>query len=250
MKSRTLFFALSFAAAVMMLSSQTVSAQNIPPRNSQNTTYLPDDLLPDAIAYLPSPTKPSDPLFAGDRAFYDWGKTLRGTERGQRAHDDANSNFTYLCSIFSPAVGVTLSYDNTPAICTLLSKATATARAATSKAKDYYKRVRPYEEFNEGTGVPENEAAYRGSASYPSGHSTRGWSFALILCELFPSHADEILSVGYEYGESRVIVGYHYESDVQAARVSTSAVISVLHSDPAFQKDMKKAKKEVRKLAN
>ena len=47
-----------------------------------------------------------------------------------------------------------------------------------------------------------------------------------------------------------MIVGYHYESDVQAARVSTSAVISVLHSDPAFQKDMKKAKKEVRKLAN
>jgi len=227
----------------------TASAQNNNPKNSERTTYIDDDLLPDAQVYLPAPNKPNNSLFVGDLAYYQWGKTVRDTERGKRAHEDANSDFSYLCSIFSPAAGVTLSYETTPKICRLLSMTTATARAATSKAKKFYNRTRPFDEFKEPTGVPEKEASYTGSASYPSGHSTRGWSFALVLSELFPERANEILSVGYQYGESRVIVGYHYESDVQAARVSTSAVISVLHSDKGFQKDMKKAKREAAKLS-
>ncbi|MBR6414632.1 MAG: phosphatase PAP2 family protein [Bacteroidales bacterium] len=233
----------------LLISPLVTSAQSSS-RSSEKTTYMTEEDLPDAKEYLPSPNKPNDSLFVGDLAYYQWGKSVRDTERGKRAHEDANSDFSYLCSIFSPAVGVTLSYDTTPAICRLLSKTSATARAATRKAKDYYKRVRPFDEFKEPTGVPEMEASYTGSASYPSGHSTRGWSFALILCELFPDKADDILSVGYQYGESRVIVGYHYASDVQAARVSTSAVVSVIHSDKEFAKDMRKAKKEARRLTS
>ena len=71
---------------------------------------------------------------------------------------------------------------------------------------------------------------------------------ALVLAELLPDKASDILKVGYEYGTSRVIVGFHYQTDVQAARTAASGSVAVLHSDKEFQKDMKKAKKELAKL--
>jgi len=250
-KSKRIIPALILSAGILLISSSSFaqSRGSSSGGTSVEASYLSEENLPDAKAFLPSPTKPGDPLFDGDLAYYRWGKTLRDTPRGQKAHDDAESGFSYMCSVFSPAVGVELSYEKTPAICKLLSRTAYTSSAATRNAKNFYKRTRPFDEFSEGTGVPEKEESYHGTASYPSGHSTRGWTMALILCELFPSHANEILEAGYQYGESRVIVGYHYESDVQAARISSSAVVSVLHSDPVFCRDMKKAKKEAARLS-
>ena len=250
MKRKNTYLAVMLLAAGLSLIPFVLPAQTKSGKdgNSVKTAYLSEEELPDARKYLPAPARPSDPVFAGDLAFYNWGKSLRDTERGRKAHDDAENKFEYLCAQFSPAVGIELSYENTPAVCKLISRTMSTSSAATRNAKDFYKRTRPFDEFSERTGVPEMEESYHGSASYPSGHSTRGWTIALVLSELFPSHADEILTVGYQYGESRVIVGYHYESDVQAARVSSSAVMAVLHSNPEFCKDMKRAKREVRRL--
>ena len=71
---------------------------------------------------------------------------------------------------------------------------------------------------------------------------------ALVLAELFPEKAEEILKVGYEYGESRVIVGYHYQSDVDAARIAAAAALAVVHANPEFQNDMERARQELKKL--
>lgn len=245
------------AAAVMAIPSADLLAQGRSGAGAQaertqgasvSTVYMDADELPDAFVYLPAPPKPGDPLFAGDLAYYQWGKTLRDTERGQRAHDDAKSSLDYLAQIFEPAVGIRFSNELTPNLYRLLSKSMQTANAATRKAKDFYKRVRPYVEYDEPTGVPEEERGSRRSASYPSGHTTRGWAVALVLSELLPDRSEDILKVGYDYGASRVIVGYHYESDTQAARTAASAAFAVMHSDKVFQKDMKKAKKELAKL--
>ena len=59
--------------------------------SSEATAYLADEELPDATVFLPSPTKPGDPLFQGDLAYYAWGKTVRDSQRGTVAHDDASS---------------------------------------------------------------------------------------------------------------------------------------------------------------
>ena len=215
---------------------------------SVQTVYMDAEQLPDAYVYLPAPPKPGDPLFAGDLAYYEWGKSLRATERGARAHDDAASSLDYLAQILEPAVGIRISNENTPNLYRLLSKSMQTANSATRKAKQYYNRVRPYVEFSEGTGVPEEEEGSRKSASYPSGHTTRGWTVALVLAELLPERSEQILLTGYEYGTSRVIVGYHYESDVQAARSAASAAVAVMHSNKTFQKDLRKARKELIRL--
>ena len=71
---------------------------------------------------------------------------------------------------------------------------------------------------------------------------------ALVLAEINPERQDEILVRGYEYGESRVIVGYHYQSDVDAARIAASAAVARLHADEGFRKQLEKAKKEFARL--
>ena len=49
-------------------------------------------------------------------------------------------------------------------------------------------------------------------------------------------------------GESRVICGYHYQSDVDAGRITGAVTVARLHADPAFQAQLKKAKDEFRRL--
>lgn len=47
-----------------------------------------------------------------------------------------------------------------------------------------------------------------------------------------------------DYGESRVIVGFHYQSDVDHARIITSTLVNRLHDNDEFMKQLKKAKDE------
>lgn len=71
---------------------------------------------------------------------------------------------------------------------------------------------------------------------------------ALVLAEVNPARQNEILKRGYDLGQSRVICGYHWQSDVDAARVVGSAVVASLHNNPAFEAQLAKAKAEVHKL--
>jgi acid phosphatase (class A) len=238
----------TFLVAALLVVSCSTARKATQAGSSEATAYLADEELPDATVFLPSPTKPGDPLFQGDLAYYAWGKAVRDTQRGTVAHDDASSSMTYIARRFEPALGFLFSADTTPNLLRLLSKSYTTTNNANKKAKDYYKRKRPYVEFSEPTGVPEGERGSRNSASYPSGHATRGWTMALVLAELFPEKAEEILKVGYEYGESRVIVGYHYQSDVDAARIAAAAALAVVHANPEFQNDMELARQELKKL--
>ena len=74
-----------------------------------------------------------------------------------------------------------------------------------------------------------------------------GWATALVLAEINPQRQNEILKRGFELGESRVICGYHWQSDVDAARIVGSAVVATLHTNPAFQQQLQKAKDEFAK---
>ncbi|EGN0484120.1 phosphatase PAP2 family protein, partial [Escherichia coli] len=82
------------------------------------------------------------------------------------------------------------------------------------------------------------------NGSYPSGHTSIGWATALVLSEINPARQDTILKRGYELGDSRVICGYHWQSDVDAARIVGSAIVATLHSNPVFQAQLQKAKDE------
>mgnify|MGYP003064931414 CR=1 FL=1 len=50
-------------------------------------------------------------------------------------------------------------------------------------------------------------------------------------------------------GQSRVICGYHFQSDVDAGRLVASAVVARLHANKEFMEQLTKAKVEFTKLS-
>ena len=81
--------------------------------------------------------------------------------------------------------------------------------------------------------------------SYPSGHSTRGTLFALLLAELFPDRREAILAKGRDSGWLRVQGGVHYPTDIYAGRVLGQALARKFLSSPAFQRDFAAAQAEL-----
>lgn len=97
--------------------------------------------------------------------------------------------------------------------------------------------------------MPDAEGMLHQNGSFPSGHTLRGWTTALLLVEINPERAEQLLSLGYQYGQSRVISGYHWQSDIDASRLIASATVAKLHTSERFLRQMKRAKREYKKLS-
>lgn len=82
-------------------------------------------------------------------------------------------------------------------------------------------------------------------SSFPSGHGTGGWAWALVMAELVPQRADAILQRGRDFGDSRVICGYHFPTDIEAGRMLAAGTIARLHADANFRRDMDAARREL-----
>lgn len=211
-------------------------------------TYFTIEEMPDMLRFLPAPPDTLSPAFAYDITQYFWGKLQRlDPQRSKIAREDADWTTDYLCRIFSIPFGMTISPDNLPETYALLQQSIATADLIGVRPKAYYMRKRPFARFHEPSLAPWDDEELSHNGSYPSGHTIRGWSAALILAEINPDQADTLLSRGYTYGESRVIVGVHWQSDVDAGRLAATAAVTKLHTSPAFMKQLEKAKAEVKK---
>ncbi len=73
------------------------------------------------------------------------------------------------------------------------------------------------------------------SPSYPSGHTTYGYTGALLLAILVPERYQQMVARGADYGNNRIIVGAHYAMDVLGGR--TLAMYDMAHllaNDPAY----------------
>jgi acid phosphatase (class A) len=206
--------------------------------------YLKVEEMPDAMEFLPPPPGWTSPLFAGDFAAYLWGKDLRKTERGKKAVVQAAFLFDEIIAIFSEPFGLKISKEKTPAIYKVLKKGLVTSMHSYNRVKQAYGRARPFVRYGEGTSLPEEEETLRTNGSYPSGHTLRGWCLGLLTAEINPARQNRLLKLGYEWGESRIIIGYHWKSDVDAARCLASAVYARLHTSEEFLADMAAARRE------
>ena len=228
---------------VLLLSGALLKAQD-----DGVKLYLTEDEVPNAVYWIPEPPEPGSSQFMYDISQYYWGKEQRlDTLRAQRAIREAEYLVAGMAEQFSEAFGMEISEENTPAIYNLVNRGLTTIRMSATKPKATYMRTRPYVYFNEPTLVPEEEEELRTNGSYPSGHAIKGWGMALLLSEINPYAQDELLQMGYEWGQSRVIVGYHWQSDVDASRLLASACYARLHSCKEFIDDMAAAKKEFNK---
>ena len=206
--------------------------------------------MPNAVYFLPAPPDTASAAFQYDKAQYRWGKEQRkDSTRLAIAVNDAIWSIDNICKIYSGVLGFEISEQNAPAIYRMLTLGLLTTDQAGKLPKNHYMRTRPYVFYNEPTIYPSDEAWLRTNGSYPSGHTILGWSAALLLTEMAPDKADTIMARGYMYGQSRVIAGYHWQSDVDAARLVASAAVARLHADKRFLKLRKKARKEYLKLS-
>ena len=232
-------------AAVAMMTATNLSAQEEEAVNAYFTT----DEMPDMMVFLPGPPDSTSMAFMNDVARYYWGKEMRNDpERAAQATRDAVYGLETILTEFEEAFGMKISKEDTPEIYKVLLEGTATCDSICTKAKREYMRRRPFMVFNESTLYPEDEPALRKNGSFPSGHTLLGWSSALLMMEINPDRATEILTRGYRYGENRLVVGAHWQSDTDAARLAASAAYARLHTSERFLEQMKKAREEYQRL--
>ena len=234
-----------FTAILFCGASMTVEAQNLDVAEPYFTTKD----MPDMVKFLPAPPDTTSTLFVNDIMQYMWGKTMRlNPERAEIAKRDAVYGLETIIAEFSEPFGLQISKSGTPAIYKLMLDATATCDSICTLPKIHYMRKRPFARFNEPSLVPEQEESHRTNGSYPSGHTILGWSSALLLSEINPDRADTIIARGYMYGESRVIAGYHWQSDVDAARLAASVAYAKIHTSERFLQQMAQARQEFQQL--
>ena len=159
---------------------------------------------------------------------------------------DAEYGLDCIIREFSLPFGLQISKEDPPEIYKLLREATATCDSICTAPKKYYMRRRPFMRMHEQTLYPADEPALRKNGSFPSSHTILGWSSALLLMEINPDRADTLLARGYMYGESRVIVGAHWQSDVDTGRLAASVAYARLHTSDRFLEQMRLARLEFR----
>ena len=212
------------------------------------TGYLQMHELPDSLALLPPPPAEGSAALALDEEISRKSLALRGTPRWQLAIEDANWMFPKAAETFSCALGIPITEEDTPHLYMVLRRTLTDAGLSTYSAKNEYRRKRPFMENGEPTCTPEEEGLLRKDGSYPSGHTAFGWAWALILAEIAPERADEIIARGRAFGESRVVCNVHWHSDVVQGRFMGAAAVARLHAEPAFRADLEAARAEVAAL--
>ncbi len=213
---------------------------------SAQEPYVSFEHLPNLIKCLPAPPAFDSPEFANDMMRFAWGKQQRqDSVRAEIAKRDAVWSFEALLAEFNEPFGLKISPENTPEIWKLMVTSLTTTDTMRVAPKAFYHRQRPFERFNDKM-LTDEESYLRGEGSYPSGHTMRGWTAALLLAEINPAAADTIFARGWMYCDSRVIAGAHWQSDVDASRVGASIAYDALHQSAEFRRQMAKAQAEYR----
>lgn len=187
---------------------------------------------------------------------YDWRKILKGPpeqtspnqsseleivrelqksatiERIEQARRDNSIDSFY---IYGAIIGPNFTIANNPELAALWTYAGRQMAANSNNAKAMFPRPRPFLESND-IKICIDKAP--DGSSYPSGHASWGWLSAQILARIYPEKTSEILGRGIDYGQSRIICGVHYPSDVADGRLVGASILLSLEGDEEFQKLM------------
>jgi len=234
--------ALSLAGCTATASRPTAVEANV---TTKAVGYLDAAAVPASLALVPAPPVAGSAGFALDEQVSREARALRGTPRFAQATRDAELGFPEGANQFSCAIGLDVDAQRTPALYRLLERSRIDASAATRVAKKHHQRPRPFMVNGEPTCTPEDEAGLRGNGSYPSGHTSIGWAWALLLSEIVPDRADAIIARGRNYGESRLVCNVHWQSDILEGRFMGAAAVARLHDNPMFQRDLLAARREI-----
>jgi len=208
--------------------------------------YLSEEATPNLVAILPPPPAGHSAAEAADRAVYNATRAFRGSPRWALATNDVADGGAALLEDYACVLGQRIDQGRVPDLMRLLDRARIDIARATRMAKRRYRRLRPFV----GNDLPicvARTAELADSFSYPSGHSGQGWAYGMIMANLMPEKATQFLVRSRLYGESRVVCGVHWLSDVEAARTGASALVAVLLADAEFRTDLERARADLKR---
>lgn len=211
--------------------------------------YIPENEMPDVVQIVPAPPTDPSPDFDHDILRYMWGKQQRkDSVRLEMAVRDAIWNLDTTLVILAEPFGLKISKEETPAIYEVLTRGVTTIENIRFRPKAHYFRIRPFAYFQEPSIFPQDDEWLATEGSYPSGHTIRAWACALLMAQINPAAAEAVFHRAWLSGESRVISGCHWQSDVDASRPVAGIGYSRLQTNPEFQKAMARAQKEFQRL--
>jgi acid phosphatase (class A) len=234
---------------VACANAQSAKAMELSPQTPGSLQgYLSAAAVPSSASLVPAPPAPGSAAMARDEEINRSALAMNGTPRWDLAIRDSALTFPAVAATFSCALNVPIGAERTPKLIALLRRTLIDAGRATGEAKQLYKRTRPFVANGKPICTPDREAVLRSDGSYPSGHASIGWAFALVLSEVSPDQTDAILARGRAFGQSRLVCNVHWQSDVQEGEMVGAGVVARLHADRTFRADVAAARAEVKAL--
>ncbi len=208
--------------------------------------FLSDETRPNGLLWLSEPPDLTSGEFTYDFYYYQLGRKLREVEGvGEQALSDESAP---LSDVFSEALDIELSYEATPEIMNLVERATTDVHRANIVVKNHYKRVRPFAQFKEPSLKPETDEEEAATYSFPSGHSSRGWMYALVLASVVPECAEELFERAHDYADNRIVCGHHWKSDTDASLMLAAGIFATVVSTDEYRAQLVKAREEYERL--
>lgn len=233
--------ALALVSGCAATSGVSVGESGAP--EAEATRFLTPDETPNLVEILPAH---EDVVAAdeADRAYFLRTRELEGGARWALALNDDNYSQAAIMADYSCAIGAVLTPENVPLTSRLVAMASTDAAMASDAAKEHYQRPRPFL-ANEGPICLERSARLEASFDYPSGHSSAGWMAGLVLAELAPDRATQIMTRSRAYAESRAVCGVHNRSSTVAGHTVGSVVYARLQGDESYQAAARLARAEM-----
>ena len=194
----------------------------------------------DPALLLPPPPADDSPAAKTDLAELE--QLQAGRTPAQYAHAKSDGEIENP-TIFKIAIGDGFDLAALPATAKLLADVRSDEKDAVSVAKKYFRRNRPW------VLDPGLQSCSRGDdpqSSYPSGHSTMGYSMAVVLASLMPEKAPAILARASDFAHSRLVCGVHYRSDIVAGEALGTAIAVMLLHNPQFKPEYDAAEAELK----
>ena len=165
-------------------------------------------------------------------------KAMSAEAYAKADHDDKTENVTFFADVLGPWFDL----KTLPKTAALFATLRAEEKAAAKAAKTTFLRNRPWV-LNAALKTCTRDDPQQ--SSYPSGHATMGYSFAVVLAQLVPEQAGAILERAKTYAENRLICGVHYRADIVAGQVLGTTVAEELLANNAFKTQFDAAKIEI-----
>ena len=153
---------------------------------------------------------------------------------------------------FVDVLGPNFTKDKLPKLAAFFEHVQDTETPFYSGVKDHWQRSRPFVADARVHALPAlkegvyNKGKHAYSFSFPSGHSTFGATYAILLSQMVPEKRGPLFARGWQYGQNRVIGGVHFPTDVEAGRIDATVLVYAMMQNPQFQKDFADAKAELR----